>query len=216
MTTPADRISGLTDAQLLAAGATESALKVALALRVLTGHVTISDVMRATGYSQSTVYKCRTELLELATAHEHTDQLELELPLERLPVIADAPQMPTYKAALADGMAKLEGRRSFDVYRELFAPAYDVCRIAGMGDCIAVVVAFVEYIDGETPSAADRDLIAKLVRQFGKAALYGLAQAIGVTNEETGRDRYRYARQVAKHTVAKITAKVHEKENAPA
>jgi hypothetical protein len=212
--TPADRIAALTDAQLLAA--TDTAVKVALAIRVLHGHVTVEEVMRATGYAKSTVYRCRTELLAIATAHEHTDQLALELPLERLPVVPDKPGLPVWQAALAERMPALEGRRSFDVYRDLFAPAFDQCKLASVGDCIAITVAFVEYLDGEPLGTDDRALVAKLVRRFGKAAMYGLAQALGVTREDDGKDRYRYARQVAQRTVEEITAKVHEKENAPA
>lgn len=137
---------------------------------------------------------------------ESTPRL-FELDNDALAVIATRPVY--YRVAIRKRVAALAGRRSWDVYREVFAPAYDDV-VAATGDaleCVAVVLAFVEYVLGEPPPAQLRALIGRDVRAFGKSALYGYDQALAAGVEDP-MAIHRYALTVARRVM-------NEKRSAP-
>lgn len=121
--------------------------------------------------------------------------LEPSLPGIDLAQIPSVP--PPWTVALAHYADINTGRRSWDLFADVYGPAYDLARAEGISEAIALCVHFLETIDGEPLDARGRKLVAQLVRMNGKAALYGLAQAVGVTETDGMRDRYRYARVVA-------------------
>ena len=107
--------------------------------------------------------------------------------------------LPRWHQAIADHAGRsLAGRpRSWDCYQDVFAPAYDTVRDS-VGDAIALVVAFVEYMSGEPLEPDARRLIALGVRSHGKAFLYGLNEGLGATDEWSPRAWYLYARACAR------------------
>ncbi|MCP4348668.1 MAG: hypothetical protein GY795_24585 [Desulfobacterales bacterium] len=129
---------------------------------------------------------------------------------DSLPGMAGAPNTPARRDAwrkpVGSRLAALQGRRSWDLYTDVYAPAWDEMMAAGgtPGDAVALVCSFVETARGKPLDEMERGLVAKLVRLYGKAALYGMREAMGRTNDETARDWYRYGSQVARRTVAEI------------
>jgi len=109
-----------------------------------------------------------------------------------------------YRAAIRARLEVVNGRRSWDAYRDVFAPAYDDCR-AATGDvmeCIAVAVAMVEWVLGEPPPAQLRTLIARGVRTHGKAILYGYNEALArIDNTDDPTAMHRYALAVVRRIV---------------
>lgn len=112
-------------------------------------------------------------------------------------------ECPRWRAALERRTTTdLAGRRSWDLYADLFSPTYDDLlddADAGVAECIGLVCGFVEYVTGEALDSEARKLVAQGVRRHGKAMLYGLDQAIGTT-EDNPRQWYRYALAVARRT----------------
>jgi hypothetical protein len=103
---------------------------------------------------------------------------------------------------LTQRVQALAQRRSWDLLREVYYPAYDHA-VEDVRDCIGVVCHYVDTVGGPL-EREERALIAKLVRQYGKAALFGYHKALGITVDEP-RERYRYARQVAANVVRDMT-----------
>jgi len=116
----------------------------------------------------------------------------------------DAP--PPWRIALATVGQDLPGRRSWNLY-DRHSAAWDLVleMIPEPEDptpnLIALAVDFLARAIGADP---DRGQVAKLVRLYGKAALFGLNKAVGVTETDTTRDLYRYARAVAERIVADL------------
>lgn len=116
---------------------------------------------------------------------------------------AGPPVIPLWRQAVMAKMTALASDgapQSWNLAADVYLPAYSQIQAAlggDINDCIALAVDYVETIDDEKISAEDRALVAKLIRKFGKVGLWSLDVAIGVTNEDDGRDRFRYARQVA-------------------
>lgn len=107
-------------------------------------------------------------------------------------------------------------RRSWDVYVDAYGPAWDRVLAAvpedrdPTGELIALTTHYVETVTGEPVTGEDRKVVAMLVRQFGKAGLYGISKALGATDGQHMRDWYRYARQVAARTVADLRTTTEE------
>lgn len=124
-------------------------------------------------------------------------------------VLAEQSYLHVVRAQAAKLQA--QGRRSFDVYREVFSPAYDtvlndpdIDEHERVGRLIGMACDYIAYVDGVRVEPEERRLVAKMVRQYGKAAMYGYSKALGVV--EGGRvDRFRYARVVAQRAVREMT-----------
>jgi len=123
-----------------------------------------------------------------------------------------------WRTALAEVVVPMEGQRSWDAYTvysqawdlipDLIPPDDDPTADAALvvGNQIALAADFVRRMVDGLELEVDTRLIAMLVRQFGKAALWGLNKALGVTDELTTRDLYRYARATAANVVADLGA----------
>lgn len=116
-----------------------------------------------------------------------------------LPLALDVALRPAWQGAvIARGGEHL--LRSRDLYRDVYAPAYDT--VADQVDeCVALVANYVEVMLDDRLTAAQRKQVAMLVRQYGKAALFGLNKALGVTDLDDFTQAYRYARAVAARVV---------------
>lgn len=122
---------------------------------------------------------------------------------------ASSTGLTPWREALAAAVVPLDGRRSWDSYDiyssawdrllELLPETADPTGAGLMGNLIALAIDFVERATGET---VDRRRIALLIRQFGKAGLFGLSKAVGIADTDT--DTYRYARAVAAGVVEQI------------
>lgn len=222
------------DAELAASRLTASALAVALGLRALehAGQAkTVEALMRLTGYSQTQVYEARAVLKGRwpdkfpnngqdsghvppdqgfsGEPESHSGQAELGIvPIRgglraRASGVPDKPA-PVWKRCLAERALDSSNGRSWDVYTDCYAPAWDAVLEATKddpeppyGDLIALTVHYIETVDGSAlGDDKARGQVAKLVRSYGKAALYGWSQALGITDDDST-TRFRYARQVA-------------------
>lgn len=114
-----------------------------------------------------------------------------------------------YRTAIAARITALEGRRSWDAYRDVFAPAYDDTQEAmhDVVENVAVAVAMVEWLLGEPPPPALRTLIDRGVRAHGKAILYGYNAALAVVVSDDPTAIHRYALAVVKRLHHERTAK---------
>lgn len=123
------------------------------------------------------------------------------------------PAMPAngvalWREALAEVVVPMDGQRSWDAYA-IYSLAWDYVNERTelgeerVGNHVGLACDFVRAATGD-PELVDRALVSMLVRQYGKAGLYGLSRAVGVTEAHTSRDWYRYARQVASATVAEL------------
>lgn len=112
-----------------------------------------------------------------------------------------------YRAVLEKRQAEVAGRRSWDAYRDVFAPAYDDVRALtpDPAEAIAVVVAYVEYVLGIEPPPQLRALIARGVRAHGKAMLYGYSEATQRVVSEDPLDIHKYALGVVRRVVSRQT-----------
>lgn len=221
-----------TDAEILEAGAHGSVMAVVLALRVLADEGTppsVPALVKLTGYSRSQVYEARKSMDELWPAWREpaaelspngsspvdktppsgvsgpSDTLPFGGPADRTPV----PVAPGWREAIGERMAAVVGARSWDLYADVYEPAWDLV-LAGpnpnAGDGIALATHYIETVVGDELTAGDRSLVAMLIRQYGKAGIFGLSRAVGATENATVRDYYRYARQVCARIVAEIRA----------
>lgn len=102
--------------------------------------------------------------------------------------------------------------QSYNLAADVYLPAYS--ELSDVRECIALAVDYVETLDDEELNPTDRALVAMLIRKFGKIGLYGLDVALGVTDEDTGRDRFRYARQVAARKLEELRAGRAARESA--
>lgn len=113
---------------------------------------------------------------------------------------------PAWRVALESVAADLPGRRSWDLY-DAYSAAWDhVLALVPEArdpfpDLIALAVHMLETVLADD---VDRAQVAKLVRLYGKAALFGLHKALGVTETDSTRDLYRYGRAVAQNVVAEM------------
>jgi hypothetical protein len=212
------------DQELAAARLNGAAYAVALAVRVMRDRnepTTIDALIAATGLSRSAIYDARATLRErwpdeyARSPETRTAALEADPPSRtparlagvRLVQPAAAPAAAIWQAALARQALEHDGKRSWDAYRDVYSPAWDaVLDLVPASDdptpeLIALASHYVERVTGEP---IDRGPIAMLVRQYGKAALYGLSKAMGATDQSTMRDWYRYARAVAARTVQEL------------
>lgn len=125
-----------------------------------------------------------------------------------LPGVVDVEPAPRrgltlWREALAAATVPLDGARSWDAY-DVYSDAWDQVLEAVPPDADPfreLIPLAVDYCERMTGEQVDRKKIALLIRQFGKAALYGLSKALGTTDGDTDRDRYRYARAVAARVV---------------
>lgn len=126
---------------------------------------------------------------------------------------AGPPVIPLWRQAVMSRMTALaaNGRpQSWNLAADVYLPAYSEIQSApggDIGECIALAVDYVETIDDEKLNQTDRGLVAKLIRKYGKVGLFALDVAIGVTDEDDGRDRFRYARQVAAAKLEELRAR---------
>lgn len=119
-------------------------------------------------------------------------------------VVEPAPPPALWRSALAEAMLATVGRKSWDAYTDLYSPAADAVLEAGqLGDLIALTVDYLESITGESIDSDQRKRVAQLVRSHGKAALYGLREALPRVENVVPEDYLRYATVVCQQTVAK-------------
>lgn len=104
-----------------------------------------------------------------------------------------------WQTAIESRMAPIVAARprSWDLWTDVISPAYDDVR-DDIGDAIAVTVAFLEYLTDEKVSDADRKMIAVGIRANGKSFAWGLAQAVGKTDEWSMKAWFSYARGAAR------------------
>lgn len=119
--------------------------------------------------------------------------------------VAPAPRtgLTLWREALAAATVPLDGARSWDAY-DVYASAWDqvLAAVGPEADPFPEVIALaIDYCERMTGEQVDRKKVALLIRQFGKAGLFGLSKALGTTDGDTDRDRYRYARAVAARVV---------------
>lgn len=184
--------------------------------------LTIERVMEVTGLSRAHVYTARNDLETVVRDSRNVNRdirpltsdvviQESEIPdksleLERATVHTivhnqgvngDEPP-PLWQQAVTNAAANVDITKSRDLFHEVFAPAYDVVR-GEIGECIGLAAGYVETATGERLSNDDRKKIALLVRTYGKAGVFGIHQALGIT--ETSTDLLRYARATATRIV---------------
>lgn len=192
---------------------------------------TVAKVMDLTGYGRSAVYDARAELRHHwpdQYPHQHgsgtAESAQVDGPPDRTPArrldpaalilpgtaVEPAPRqgLTPWREALASCALPLNGSRSWDAYDiyavawdalpDMIPPEADPTNAVLVGNQIALTA---DYVERMTQEHVDRAKVGLLVRQFGKAALYGLSKALGVTEHDTDQDRYRYARAVAGRVV---------------
>lgn len=204
------------DLQLAQADLPAGALRVALALRCIGERATVERIMALTGLPRSTVYDARNHLRRRFGSQSEDSERPSEISepprstAMRQYVAAGGPlpmddRAPAWKSALNERAIELAGRRSWDAWADVYAPAWDTLArsTAQPGEFVALAVNYVETVDGFELTGDERALVARLIRSYGKAGLYGLHRACGVS-DETPRDRYRYARRVAERTLADL------------
>lgn len=196
---------------------------------------TIEKLVTLTGYSRSQVYEARnvlqgrwpTEYPQVRALPSGTPDTSARIPhtesgqadtgitpttnghgsLLRGPRTED---VAVWKRCVGARAITVNGR-SWDAYDNVYAPAWDDVleatdpAVIPWGDLIALAAHYVEHMTGEKPDDAARKQVAMLVRGYGKAALYGLSQAMGITADDPT-DRFRYARQVAGRVVDELGA----------
>lgn len=151
------------------------------------------------------------QALLLLQGQDHVSHYVRDAPAvsnERLPI-------PLWRQAVVAKMTELTatGRvQSYNLAADVYLPAYS--ELSDVRECIALAVDYVETLDDAELNPTDRALVAKLIRKFGKIGLYGLDVALGVTDEDTGRDRFRYARQVAARKLEELRAGRAARESA--
>ena len=130
----------------------------------------------------------------------------------------DPDPRPIWRVKLEDTLVILADRgplRSWDLWKDLYEPTWDLICLTVPPDqdptpqCIGLAAHYVASVlgpDGDDGgmTGEDRRLVAMLVRQYGKAGLYGITRALGVTESPGGRSWYPYARRVAERIVAEI------------
>lgn len=218
----------LTDDELLGAETVRGApLAVAIAARALaSGGIdpSVPAICERTGYSRSQVYDAR-KVLDAAFPGWRSAPPEPSTngsgppdqpgPTEQttLPIQAPEPERATlailqvqapWQIAVSEKMAENAGRRSWDLYADVYAPAWDLMlghhqdeETSAVGSCIAIAVHYLETVEARPLTDGERALIARLVRQYGKVSLYALSRAVGATETMDVRAYYRYARAVA-------------------
>lgn len=196
---------------------------------------TVASMMAATGFSKATVYRGRAWLDEHApgwragmtlagpgreaapqaapaTSNGHHPAALAVRPTRARAQNADLAAVeapvgppPAWRVVLAELVAAMRGRRSWDLYRDVYAPAADRMLAEGdLGDLIALTVDYLERVTGDDVDTDERKRLAKLVRSHGKAALFGLSEAVPRTDTQTVAEYVRYATTVAANVRARI------------
>jgi hypothetical protein len=109
--------------------------------------------------------------------------------------------LAAWKIAVRNGLSQFAGRKSWDLL-DPYLQAFD--HIETPGDAIALVIDYVEQVTGEKCDSKQKAMIAKTVRKHGKVALYAWDKALLVTDEDTPRDRMRYAQGVINRVIAEM------------
>lgn len=160
------------------------------------------DVVRlSTESTAPTTTRSRSQLSLRSSRAETVSDPGLPIPLWRQAVMAKMTELT------ATGRVQ-----SYNLAADVYLPAYS--ELSDVRECIALAVDYVETLDDEELNPTDRALVAMLIRKFGKIGLYGLDVALGVTDEDTGRDRFRYARQVAARKLEELRAGRAARESA--
>jgi len=191
------------------------------------GHeTTVEKLIEATGYSRSAIYRSRAWLDQHIPAWRGVPSEDTSEPqdgplgpasLAPVPtaigraltpacgIPAALRPVPIWKQAVVRHQQDVVGRRSWDLYLDVYSPAADEVFAAGdIGELIALTAHYVEAATGTTPDAAERKRVAALVRSHGKAALHGLREALMRTDDHTFPEMCRYATAVAQATHAKL------------
>lgn len=122
------------------------------------------------------------------------------------PALFDLPAAPVrlrparYHQVLTERAAALAGRRSWDLWHDLFGPAYDqvLAETGDVSECVAVTVAYAESVLGGPADPRLRALIGRAVRTHGKAGAYGYREALDRLDGDNPADLHRYALAVAR------------------
>lgn len=120
--------------------------------------------------------------------------------------LAEQEDVALWRAAVSTQLAATAGVRSWDLYGDVYSPAWDTLAKAGVedpGEYIALTAHYVESVLGEPVEGQGRALVARMVREFGKAALYGWQAALKLPDVEPA-ELHRYARVVAQRTVREL------------
>lgn len=143
------------------------------------------------------------ELIDVAAPAEiPVAEHAVEVAEDVIAAVATTSTVPVWRRALADAAAAHVGEKSWDAYRHLYGPAADVCIAEGaVGDLIALAADYWEVVTEDELDQRARKQVAVLIRNYGKAGLYGLNQAIGRTDTFAMSDHFRYATVVAQNVV---------------
>lgn len=110
-----------------------------------------------------------------------------------------------WRAYLHEREVAMEGRRSWDLYRDIYGPAANRLFAEGcIGDLVALTIDYVENVTGDEADNAEKKRIAQVVHKHGKAALHGLHEAIGHTEDMTVGTYVKYALAVCKNTTTRL------------
>lgn len=194
------------------ARATANAMAVVLAYRVLAREgtePTVNAIARETGLQPRHACSARAWLDEHAPGWRWTAGVdpapEVQAPLVLVPPPLPAnTEMPPWRIALARARETINGRRSWDLYADVYAKAADDVFAHGqIGDLIALTVDYLEQSTDDDLSGPERRRVAELVRNYGKTALYAIHEALPRAEGGT-KAMLTYANVVAKSTLNKI------------
>lgn len=165
-----------------------------------------AQIAGVTGYTPSAMHRARKWLDEALPGWEPLPGMSELAP----PPAAQVAPTPTWRRAISEQMIRLQGRKSWDMYADVYSPAADIVFHYGeIGDLIAITIDFLEAVTGEEIDTPERSRIAKLVRAEGKAALYGLGEAVHRVDTQTVPEYVRYAVAVCK----KVNRSVRTRES---
>jgi hypothetical protein len=110
-----------------------------------------------------------------------------------------------WREYVGERMVGLNGKRSWDLYADVYSPVADrLVAESKVNDLIAITLDYLAAVTGDEIESTDRARVAQLVRKHGKAALHGMNEAIGRTEDLDVGARVRYASAVCKRTMAQI------------
>jgi hypothetical protein len=110
----------------------------------------------------------------------------------------------SWQSALSYSVATLKGKKSWDLIDSYLNTFDAMIEHGSIGDAIALVIHYVDTVTGEKCDSKQKAMIAKTVRKHGKVALYAWDKALLVTDEDTPRDRMRYAQGVINRVIAEM------------
>lgn len=160
------------------------------------------DAPATTGHTNGNGHAPGVELVPTAPAT--VEVLELKTQTITPPTRAGSRQL-VWVDALDRAKAAVNGRRTWDLFVDIYSPAADELFEKGsIGDLIALTVNYVEtVIDGKV-TGAERARIAKVVNLHGKAILYGMQEGLARTEGPGCSGAITYAVAVARSTHRKI------------